>query len=799
MMYKGNEHDPMEFGKIGEANGNGWGQINGWDHEKHANYLHEDSPEVYNRPIIQPQDHPIWAEAYWAYTLFTLIQGKVKDKDQIPMLTGEGCYRMLKGHGQDLKKEQVEMVMESLCIGDRYEPPEEEPSGMMAKLKKKVTKKPEKKHLDFVDFIAIFMVWCYNGRCMSRLHYYKRLLFYDISADWMLSRILWMGIYLTAFYAIPFSFVYTWYQDMASEFSADGWDEALAEAVLIFLFVVPYFLIFGTLGWFMFPGMKKWMAIGPLAAAGLAIGVGLQAMIESRTPDQFEDEYDAAVVAMNVITVISMIGLLFAVAVFVCSGLNLNIPRLNTEFYWQKRADTNREYVNYTMQRLKDGVHKSEKPSHQKFTASLKELMTYLICTKSQPDRSKSPIFLSSFLAMGALIMFGTTIITCTAFFGYAKNRQDDLYEVYNNMTAQFNTSSSAIQETADKYNVSTSTVEGIMNDLINNSPASTTLRMANYIEDLAETLLWSSYPCIIICLFTILLQVPFIMISYVTLLRKLRTLQWPVNWAQVNITKAGTFVGNAYAVALTGAIILTFCLTVFILCFTWSWLFDIWWPYRAYVFTWLVAYCIQTVTIHMIILKGCLSFGGWLEKYPITYSAIAYLDSSFSLITALSAGVFRLLWLVCLSCLWFVRMDYCMFPKGPAQKFDAVWKSWYASAIRYEITSNPFIDVFRDILCQQALGLFGTEGQTGARRVPAPDQEDQVYLLEAPELVQVRQGLLDQYPWLWQYTAEARLPGSWQTDELPPAHRGPQGTPFDTPSNTPAVPPYAPAPYASY
>ena len=115
---------------------------------------------------------------------------------------------------------------------------------------------------------------------------------------------------------------------------------------------------------------------------------------------------------------------------------------------------------------------------------------------------------------------------------------------------------------------------------------------------------------------------------------------------------------------ALTGFVILAVLLTLVILCFSWDFLFDLWWAYRSYIFTWCIAYLIQSVLMRMVFMKRVLSHNGKVEKYVVGFSAMAYLDSVIALITSLTAGVFRLLYVFGFSAVWFVRLDYSMFPK---------------------------------------------------------------------------------------------------------------------------------------
>ena len=46
--------------------------------------------------VNAPADHPLWAEAYWAYSLFSLLQPPEKGQTGPPPLGAEGCCRMLK-------------------------------------------------------------------------------------------------------------------------------------------------------------------------------------------------------------------------------------------------------------------------------------------------------------------------------------------------------------------------------------------------------------------------------------------------------------------------------------------------------------------------------------------------------------------------------------------------------------------------------------------------------------------------------------------------------------------------------
>ena len=74
------------------------------------------------------------------------------------------------------------------------------------------------------------------------------------------------------------------------------------------------------------------------------------------------------------------------------------------------------------------------------------------------------------------------------------------------------------------------------------------------------------------------------------------------------------------------------------------------------------------------------------MERYPLNFSISSFLDLSVSLITSLTVGVMRLLYLLGFSTAWFVRMDYCLFPKGFLMMFDGVWKAWYGCVGRLHV-----------------------------------------------------------------------------------------------------------------
>ena len=71
--------------------------------------------------------------------------------------------------------------------------------------------------------------------------------------------------------------------------------------------------------------------------------------------------------------------------------------------------------------------------------------------------------------------------------------------------------------------------------------------------------LLWSAYPMFILSLLIIALQAPFILIGYITTVRKWRGLKQRVLWEHYNIVTASAFVANAWAVGVPDGPVLPF------------------------------------------------------------------------------------------------------------------------------------------------------------------------------------------------------------------------------------------------
>ena len=77
-----------------------------------------------------------------------------------------------------------------------------------------------------------------------------------------------------------------------------------------------------------------------------------------------------------------------------------------------------------------------------------------------------------------------------------------------------------------------------------------------------------------------------------------------------------------------------------------------------------------------------------------------------------------------------------------------------YSHVVRWELASNPFIDVFRDILCQQSLDVLGAECQA---KIVAPSDNgtmETAHTIDAKEIAQIKRELVRTYPWLREYAS---------------------------------------------
>ena len=190
----------------------------------------------WRKPVNNPRDHLIWAELYWAYSLFANLQPPVKGQEGPPLLGSEACRRMVRGHAQqNPSTEQMAEVLDSLTVGDTPEAREldvaeedllaEDKTGCLAKVKGKLKKKKSKKTVEskgvtFLDFVAVLSAWTRGGdqgRTLEHLRHFKRKTFYDIRSDWMVARLLWVSMWLSALIAFPFSWLYEKMQDCRRE------------------------------------------------------------------------------------------------------------------------------------------------------------------------------------------------------------------------------------------------------------------------------------------------------------------------------------------------------------------------------------------------------------------------------------------------------------------------------------------------------------------------------------------------------------------------------------------------------
>ena len=150
-----------------------------------------------------------------------------------------GALSRPQGHGQGcITKEQMETVLGSLAVGEvQIDRPvlEEGHESWLAKKRaarrfkkeEKRSKAREKKELTFVDFLAILTVWtrARDSRSLADLRYHKHRVLFDMRADWMLNRMLWVAIFLSAFFAFPYSFVTKLLGDVARDWAEGGMDQ----------------------------------------------------------------------------------------------------------------------------------------------------------------------------------------------------------------------------------------------------------------------------------------------------------------------------------------------------------------------------------------------------------------------------------------------------------------------------------------------------------------------------------------------------------------------------------------------
>ena len=115
----------------------------------------------------------------------------------------------------------------------------------------------------------------------------------------------------------------------------------------------------------------------------------------------------------------------------------------------------------------------------------------------------------------------------------------------------------------------------------------------------------------------------------------------------------------------------------------------------------------------------------------------------------------------------------------------DSVWKSWYVSVVRFELASNPFLDTFRDILCQQTLALFGPDAKhLGAVPVPGRDPTQSVSVVPKAEVLDAKEELLCMYSWLGEFAAKDDLPLQLSKGLFVPLRRD-SGTPTNSRSSS--------------
>ena len=183
--------------------------------------LKQQMASSYHKVITSPEDHPLWAELFWAYSLCAKLHNTGSEQ-QGPVLSSEGCARLLKGHGQPLHPTQLAEALNSWGVPDTC--------GGEAKTWLPSPGQQGKKKLLFVDFLAVLLAWRRRGQTCSRLHYFRRWILYDLIADWVPNRTLWVGMFLCAFLSLPHSALHRALIAMVAGWTETGRNKDWAEA-----------------------------------------------------------------------------------------------------------------------------------------------------------------------------------------------------------------------------------------------------------------------------------------------------------------------------------------------------------------------------------------------------------------------------------------------------------------------------------------------------------------------------------------------------------------------------------------
>ena len=529
------------------------------------------------------------------------------------------------------------------------------------------------------------------------------------------------------------------------------------QAFFGFILIIPYFFLFATLAGLHRPGTQRWRVFFPVLGGCVALATTLHTIFDTRTPGQF-GAYSGAMHALNVFNLFSVAILVLGLGSSILTAFDVAVPGAAKGWAWQTRADLNRHFVAQALVQIEAGVDTAEKPARPSYWQALKELLRNPPFKAS--NQTQSPVFLPSSLVIGSVLGLFFVVLTACALFTWVADQSAELQSMADSMGRAFQPSEEDVQELQEQFNVTLThrQLAFIYSRLQQSRAGKTTQRVATVVEGLATAFAPSAVPCIVLTTVLLLCQVPCTLLSYVKLVREFRLLQRPVLWDMYSCTAAAPLVANSWVVAFTGCLTLSLALTACVLLFTWNWLFQLWWQYSSFIVAWLTVWLVQTVFMRMVLARQLLSYSGAVERFPTAFAVLMYTDCIISLLTSITVGVFRLLYVLGLSCLYYMRMDYCVFPEGPLQFFDPVWWPWYSTIVRHEIANNPFIDVFRDVLCQQALGIAQDPSQCKSiRPIATRDEALGAEALSADEVREARELLLQQSPWLQQFGGDAR------------------------------------------
>ena len=170
----------------------------------------------------------------------------------------------------------------------------------------------------------------------------------------------------------PSAMSWVHWPNCVTQMTEAGWDADLSQAILLLGFVIPYSCFFGAFGWFQIPGMNKWLSLIPIIGAGLAIFISVHTIGWKRRPEDF-GEYSGAIGALNGINLATLLLAFYSTIMAILAAFHVSVPKLKAGAFWRKRADANRNFVCYTMQRLSDGVHYAQPMPRQSMKVSFKD------------------------------------------------------------------------------------------------------------------------------------------------------------------------------------------------------------------------------------------------------------------------------------------------------------------------------------------------------------------------------------------------------------------------------------------